>query len=286
MIAVVYRTRHLVRISMNHQELREKIYSIIFGTDTPAGKGFDIVLIYVILLSVLVLMLDSVSSIHDRYRLILRVGEWAFTILFTLEYLVRIYCSPRPWGYMRSFYGIIDLVSVLPSYLALLLPGANFLLIIRLLRVLRVFRVLKLARYISEANVLMRSLLQSRRKIAVFFMVVLILSTIFGSMMYVVEGPGNGFTSIPISIYWTIVTITTVGYGDIAPQTVMGQIVASAAMLTGYSIIAVPTGIVTAELAQEMRREWSSRHCRNCERSGHERDADHCKFCGVELPER
>lgn len=270
---------------MNNNAIREKLYHIIFGTDTPAGKGFDVALIYLILLSVFVLMLDSVASISERYGSWLMIAEWTFTAVFTLEYLVRIYCSPRPLAYMRSFYGVIDLVSVLPNYLALFIPGANYLLIVRLLRVLRVFRVLKLARYLSEADVLIRSMVQSRRKIIVFFMVVLVLSTIFGSLMYVVEGPGNGFTSIPISIYWTIVTITTVGYGDIAPQTVLGQIVASAAMLTGYSIIAVPTGILTAELAREMSRERTSRHCRNCERSGHEKDADWCKHCGTELPE-
>lgn len=268
---------------MTNSELKANLNEIIFGTDTKAGKLFDVVLIYVIVLSVTALMLDSISGVALRFGLALLVAEWVFTILFTLEYLVRIYCSPRPWSYIRSFYGVIDLLSILPSYLSLFVTGANYILVVRLLRVLRVFRVLKLPRYLSEANVLVRSMLQARRKIFVFFMVVLVISTIFGSIMYVVEGPSNGFTSIPKSIYWTIVTITTVGYGDITPQTVLGQIVASAAMLTGYSIIAVPTGIVTAELAQEMQRERSAIFCKDCRRPGHDRDAQYCKFCGFNL---
>ena len=236
------------------QQLRTKLYDIIFGTDTPAGKLFDVVLIYAILLSV-----------------------------FTLEYLVRIYCSPNRWLYMKSYFGIIDLLSILPSYFGLLFNEAAYLFIIRLLRVLRIFRVLKLVAYLQEANVLVRAIFQSRRKISVFFFVVLIFATIFGSMMYVVEGPDNGFTSIPRSIYWTIVTITTVGYGDITPQTPLGQIIASMAMLTGYSIIAVPTGILTAELANEMRLERELTKCSNCGKRGHERDADYCCRCGSPL---
>lgn len=270
---------------MQQAQFKSKLYEIIFGTESPSGRLFDLVLIYAILTSVLALMLDSIEDISSQYGLVLKFAEWFFTVLFTVEYVLRIYCSPRPWAYMRSFYGIIDLCSILPSYLSLLFPGATYILIVRLLRVLRVFRVLKLARYLREANVLIRSMLQARRKISVFFMVVLVLSTIFGSIMYVVEGPEHGFTSIPKSIYWTIVTITTVGYGDITPQTVLGQIVASLAMLTGYSIIAVPTGIVTAELAQEIQRERLLKHCKNCERSGHESDAKFCRHCGADLPE-
>lgn len=267
----------------NGESLKQTLHRIIFGTDTPAGKNFDVVLIWLILLSVLALMLDSVKEISDKYRDLLIAVEWVFTIIFTLEYVTRLYCSPKPLQYARSFYGVIDLVSVLPSYLSLLFPGANYLLVIRLLRVLRVFRVLKLARYISEANTLIRALLQSRRKILVFFMVVLVLSTIFGSIMYVVEGPEHGFSSIPRSIYWTVVTITTVGYGDIIPQTVLGQIVATGAMLTGYSIIAVPTGIVTAELAHELQRDRHVLTCSSCGLSGHERDARFCRGCGNKL---
>ena len=270
---------------MTQQDLKKRLFDIIFGTESPAGKRFDLVLIYVILLSVLALMLDSIQVVATKYGYALKVAEWFFTIVFTVEYLVRLYCSPRPLAYFRSFYGIIDLISVLPTYLSLFFPGANYILVIRLLRVLRVFRVLKLARYLSEANVLVRSMLQARRKILVFFMVVVVLSTIFGSIMYIVEGPANGFTSIPKSIYWTIVTITTVGYGDITPQTVVGQFVSSIAMLTGYSIIAIPTGIVTAELAYEIQRERLAISCRNCEKSGHDRDSKYCNHCGVELPD-
>lgn len=269
-------TDHSLRTRLNH---------IIFGWESPAGKLFDVCLIWAISISVLVLMLESVEWIVRDYEPWLRTAEWTFTLLFTAEYLTRIYCAERRWAYIKSFYGIVDLLSILPSYLAFFIPGANNLLIIRLLRVLRVFRILKLARYLSEANLLMRTMMLARRKIFVFFSSVLVLSVIFGSLMYMVEGPAHGFTSIPKSIYWTIVTITTVGYGDIVPQTILGQIISAAAMLTGYSIIAVPTGILTAELAQEMQRDRHRRHCPGCNRSGHEADAAHCKHCGTELPE-
>ncbi len=269
---------------MDHARLKDTLYTVIFGTDTPAGKRFDLVLIYSILISVIAVMADTVSGIAAGYHRELRVIEWVFTGLFTVEYCLRIYCSPRPLRYIRSFYGIVDLFAILPSYLGIFVADANNLMIIRLLRLFRIFRVLKLMRYISEANVLMRAMLMSRRKIFVFFSSVLILSALFGSLMYIVEGPGNGFTSIPKSIYWTIVTITTVGYGDITPQTTLGQVIAAAAMLTGYSIIAVPTGILTAELTHEMNRERLTRRCQNCFRWGHEQDASYCKFCGAALP--
>ncbi len=268
---------------MNNEKARirkEKLHEVIFGTETPAGKMFDLILLLAILLSVGALMLDSVEDFSARWHFWLYVFEWLFTLIFTLEYGVRIYVSQYPWRYMRSFYGVIDLLSVIPTYLGLIFAGANYLLIIRLLRVLRVFRVLKLVRYLSEANVLLRSMRMARRKISVFFMAVLVLSTVFGAVMYVVEGPEHGFSSIPKSIYWTIVTITTVGYGDITPQTVLGQIVASMAMLTGYSIIAVPTGILTAELHNEMARERSARMCQQCGKGGHDSDAIYCKHCG------
>lgn len=268
---------------MNINQRKQKLHEIIFGTDTPAGKHFDVCLIVVILLSVGALLLDSVASIHTNWHLWLYAVEWIFTILFTVEYALRIYISPKPWRYIRSFFGVIDLLSVIPSYLGLIFAGANYLLIVRLVRVLRVFRVLKLVRYWSEANVLLRAMRMARRKILVFFVAVLILSTVFGAIMYVVEGPQNGFSSIPKSIYWTIVTITTVGYGDITPHTVLGQIVASIAMLTGYSIIAVPTGILTAELSQEMAREKLIIKCDSCERVGHETDASYCKHCGSKI---
>ncbi len=266
---------------MNNLERQRKahLHEIIFGTDTPAGKRFDLLLLVAIAISVGVLFLDSIESISREWHLWLYALEWLFTIIFTVEYALRIYISERPWQYIRSFYGVIDLLSVIPSYLGLFIAGANYLLIIRLLRVLRVFRVLKLVRYLSEANVLLRSIRMARRKIFVFFIAVLVLSTIFGAIMYVVEGPQHGFSSIPKSIYWTIVTITTVGYGDITPQTVLGQIVASLAMLTGYSIIAVPTGILTAELHSEMAREKLARVCPACDRAGHDTDAVYCKYC-------
>jgi voltage-gated potassium channel len=263
---------------------RARLYRIIFGTDTPAGQGFDIVLIYIILASVLLVMLDSVESFSEPYSTTFFRLEWFFTLLFTLEYLVRIYCSPRPLRYMRSFYGIIDLLSILPSYLAFFITNANFLMIIRLFRVLRVFRVLKLMRYLSEANVLLRSMKMARRKISVFFFLVIVLTSVFGSLMFVLEGPEHGFTSIPKSIYWAIVTITTVGYGDITPQTPIGQTIAALAMLTGFAIIAVPTGIITAELSLEMQRSRQTIRCRQCQYPGHDSDALYCKNCGASLP--
>ncbi len=265
--------------------LKQTLYTIIFGHDTPAGKLFDLVLIYTILFSVVVVVLDSVSILSDNYKLYFKIVEWMLTVFFTIEYCTRIYCSPNRWRYIFSYYGIVDLLSILPTYLGLFVTNVSYLLIIRLLRVLRIFRILKLVRYLNEANVLARSLVMSRRKILVFFSVVLVLATIFGSLMFVVEGPENGFSSIPKSVYWTIVTITTVGYGDITPQTVLGQIIASMVMLTGYSIIAVPTGIFTAEIAMEMQRQRQIKTCTHCERSGHEQDADYCRFCSAELPE-
>lgn len=268
---------------MNNNRFKADLNRIIFGTDTPAGRLFDEILIWAIVISVLALMLESVQVLNDRFGEYFVAVEWFFTLAFTVEYLLRIYCSPQRLRYIGSFYGVVDLVSILPSYLGLLFPGASYILIVRLLRVLRIFRIFKLGRYLSEANVLVRSLMLSRRKIVVFFFGVLVLATVFGSVMFVVEGPANGFTSIPKSIYWTVVTITTVGYGDITPQTVLGQIVATAAMLTGYSIIAVPTGIVTAELTQELQRERQRVNCRACRRSGHDSDAYYCKHCGTNL---
>ena len=265
---------------------REKTYRVIFGTDTPAGQRFDIALIYLILVSVLAIVLASIESIKMQYGDWLFRLEWAFTFLFSIEYLVRIYSSPKPLRYIFSFYGLVDLLSIIPTYLALLFPAANYWLVVRLLRVLRIFRVFKLVRYLTEANLLLRSMYAARRKVLVFFTVVLVICVIFGSLMFLVEGPENGFTSIPRSIYWTIVTITTVGYGDITPQTVFGQIIATMAMLTGYSIIAIPTGIFTAEIAREMIAESNNRQCNVCNRSGHHSEAEYCFQCGVSLPDR
>ncbi len=271
---------------MVEPSLREKTYRVIFGTDTPAGQRFDIALIYLILVSVLAIVLASIESIKMQYGDWLFRLEWAFTLLFSIEYLVRIYSSPKPLRYIFSFYGLVDLLSIIPTYLALLFPAANYWLVVRLLRVLRIFRVFKLVRYLTEANLLLRSMYAARRKVLVFFTVVLVICVIFGSLMFLVEGPENGFTSIPRSIYWTIVTITTVGYGDITPQTVFGQIIATMAMLTGYSIIAIPTGIFTAEIAREMIAESNNRQCNVCNRSGHHSEAEYCFQCGVSLPDR
>lgn len=263
--------------------LKETLYSVIFGTDTPAGKTFDIFLIVAIVVSVLALMAESVTGYSDAYYQTIRIMEWGFTILFTVEYVVRIYCSPNPRHYVLSFYGLIDLISILPSYLSLLIPGANYLLVVRIMRFLRIFRVLKLVRYLKEANILVRSMLHARRKVLIFFLSVLVMATIFGALMYMVEGPEHGFTSIPKSIYWTIVTITTVGYGDITPQSPLGQFIAALAMLLGYSILAVPTGIFTAELAQEIQRERMNVLCPNCATAGHDHDANYCRACGSHL---
>lgn len=263
--------------------LQLRVNRVIFGTETPAGRAFDLLLLVLILASVMLVMLDTVAHVsEDNQRLFGRL-ELGFTLLFTIEYALRLYSSHNPKGYAKSFYGVVDLLSILPTYLALLFPGMQYLLVIRLLRVLRIFRILKLVRYLGEANVLLRSMVASRRKILVFFVSVSVLITIFGSLMYLIEGPENGFTSIPKSIYWAVVTITTVGYGDITPQTVPGQMLAMLVMLTGYSILAVPTGILTAELAQEIRRDRDKRHCHSCGRTGHDADARYCTHCGMLL---
>ncbi len=265
---------------MNRSPLQNKLHEVIFGTETPAGKTFDLFLIIAICLSVITVIADSAGFFSDQYYVYARAVEWIFTIIFTGEYIARLYCSPHPSKYAKSFYGVVDLLSILPSYLALIFTGAQYFLIIRLLRVLRLFRILKLIRYSSDANLLVRSLMQSGRKIQIFLFTVIILAIISGSFMFAIEGPENGFNSIPESIYWSIVTITTVGYGDLTPHTVFGKLVASMIMITGYSIIAVPTGILTAEIANELRLDRSNKKCDNCGRAGHETDAVHCKFCG------
>ncbi|HKL20731.1 MAG TPA: ion transporter [Tichowtungia sp.] len=261
---------------------RSRLHEIIFEADTPVGKFFDLVLILSILLSVLVVMLDSITRLNLRYGQLFLGIEWFFTLLFTVEYLLRLACVGRPLKYATSFYGIVDLLSILPTYLSLLLPGSQYLLSIRILRVLRIFRILKLATYVSEANLLARSLKASGRKIAIFLYTVLALVVIIGSAMYLVEGAQSGFTSIPRSIYWAIVTLTTVGYGDISPQTSLGQFLASGVMILGYSIIAVPTGIFTAEISKSMRMV-STQACPECSAEGHDQNAVHCKFCGAKL---
>ena len=262
---------------------RRKLHEIIFEADTPAGKLFDVVLIAAILLSVAVVLLDSVATINLHYGPVLYAAEWFFTILFTAEYILRLSCVGRPLAYARSFYGVIDLLAVLPTYLSFLFPGTQYLLVIRLLRILRVFRVLKLVQYMSAAQELSTALKASRQKIAVFLYTVLVVVVIVGSLMYLIEGEASGFTSIPRSIYWAVVTLTTVGYGDIAPQTPFGQFLAALVMILGYGIIAVPTGIVTAELALLPSHKISTQSCPVCAAEGHDTDAVFCKYCGAKL---
>jgi voltage-gated potassium channel len=262
---------------------RESMRVIIFEADTPAGKLFDVLLIVSILLSVGAVMLDTVEAVQTRYGVWLLTLEWFFTILFTIEYALRLACAPRPLGYARSFFGVVDLLAILPTYASLLLPGSHYLLVIRILRVLRVFRVLKLVQYVGEANVLATALRASRHKILVFLLAILALVVILGSLMYLIEGREHGFSSIPKSIYWAVVTLTTVGYGDVSPQTPLGQGLALLVMIAGYSIIAVPTGIVSVELGQAVRRATPGRTCGTCAATGHAADALYCKQCGAPL---
>ena len=261
---------------------RKKLYDIIFESDTPAGKGFDLLLIISILLSVLVVLFDSVTYYNEKYSAILYTLEWVFTIIFTVEYFLRIYSIGKPIMYIRSFYGVIDLLSILPTYISIFLPASRYLSVIRILRVLRIFRILKLILYVGEANLLMKAIISSRRKIIVFLFTLLTMVTVLGSIMYLVEGEANGFTSIPRSIYWAIVTITTVGYGDIAPQTELGQALASLAMIMGYATIAVPTGIISAEYTN-ITQKRNSLVCSGCSSENHEDDAEFCKSCGTKL---
>ncbi|MBP8032854.1 MAG: ion transporter [Psychrobacter sp.] len=263
--------------------LRNRIHIIIEGTDTRLGKLFDIVLLITILASVAVVMLDSVLYMRLQYGTLFRYAEWFFTILFTIEYILRWFSAPNRFRYAFSFFGIVDLLSVLPSYLSLVFGGVQYLLVIRILRILRVFRVLKLNTYMQQAGFLASALKTSQQKITVFFLSLVLLVTIFGSVAYVVEGPENGFTSIPISIYWAVVTVTTTGYGDMSPKTPIGQAIASMVMITGYAIIAVPTGIFTAELARNMRPQLNPIACPNCGKFGHAVGADFCDRCGHAL---
>ncbi|HCG9722788.1 ion transporter [Vibrio parahaemolyticus] len=271
------------RFVMTTHSLKNTLYVTIFGTHTKAGRAFDIALIIAIISSLAVLVLDSIPSVRAEWAKELKYLEYTFTGLFTIEYLLRLYCSPKPVAYAKSFYGIVDLLAIIPTYLVLFFPSASFMGVIRALRVMRIFRILKLVRYLQESNILLRSLLMARRKIFIFFTTVAILVTIFGSLIFIVEGPENGFTSIPKSIYWAIVTITTVGYGDLVPQTNLGKALASITMLLGYSILAVPTGIFTAELHQEMQSHKVLVKCPNCSQTGHDSDAIYCKHCGSEL---
>ena len=264
---------------------REKLRVIIFEADTPAGKAFDVGLLVAILLSVLAVMLDSVTKFRSQHGQLLDNAEWIFTLLFTVEYALRLICSPRPLHYARSFFGVVDLLAILPTYLSLLFPGAESMIVIRGLRLLRVFRVFKLGQFLGEASLLRNALASSRHKITVFLGTITILVTILGAAMYLIEGEENGFTSIPTAIYWAIVTMTTVGYGDMAPATVAGKVLASMVMILGYSIIAVPTGIVTAEIVEgaAASRRITTRSCPGCLSEGHDRDATYCKKCSAPL---
>ncbi len=292
-------------------EKREEVYRIIFGTDTPIAKGFDIALLVLIFISIALVMLESVEWIGKKYEDIFWVLEWILTIVFTIEYGVRLYVVRRPLKYMTSFFGVVDLLALLPSYISLILAGSHYFLVVRALRLLRIFRVFKLGRYLGESQILIRALQASRVKITVFLIAVINAVVVIGAIMYLVEGNANsGFDSIPRSIYWAIVTITTVGYGDIAPATTLGQFLAAVLMILGYAILAVPTGIVSAELVQvnedmneelkeeiheithtlEHMNESGHTHvhaytktnvmCSNCEHSGHDKDAEYCKYCG------
>ena len=264
-------------------ELRQKIKTIIFGTETKTGKLFDEILIAIIVLSIITVLLESVEIYREQYGNILYLVEWFFTILFSIEYLLRIYCVRLPSSYVFSFYGIIDLLSLIPTYISVLFPGAQALSVIRILRVLRIFRILKLFQYMDEANHLGKALVASKRKIYIFIFVVMNIVIILGSIMYLIEGEAAGYTSIPKSIYWAIVTLTTVGYGDIAPLTPTGQAISAFIMLTGYSIIVVPTGIVTTELTFSKIAYKNKTTCAVCDKNDLIKGSLYCRHCGAKI---
>jgi voltage-gated potassium channel len=264
--------------------LRERVWRIIFLSDTKAGRAFDVVLLWLIGLSVLTIMLESVDELREKHGVLFATAEWFFTVLFTLEYVARLCVVRKRLRYATSFFGIVDVLSILPAYISLLLPGSHYLTTVRILRLMRMFRVLKMAEYIGEAGVLMNALSASRRKILIFFSAVLALVCVEGTIVYVIEHDANpGYANIPQSIYWAIVTITTVGYGDVAPVTVLGKMMASVIMLTGFAIIAVPTGIVTSEIGRELKGSRSNRRCKECGWDDHDARARHCQQCGVAL---
>jgi voltage-gated potassium channel len=261
---------------------RHRVYEVVFEAETPAGKFFDMTVIILILFSVAAVFLESVRWIREIFGPQLYLAEWAFTILFTIEYILRMVSVKRPLRYVFSFYGLVDLLAILPTYLSLIMPGTQYLLTIRILRLLRIFRILKLTSYISESRVIMTALKNSKRKISVFLVAILSIVTVVGTLMYVVEGEEHGFTDIPTSIYWAIVTLTTVGYGDLSPKTGLGKFLASCVMIMGYGIIAVPTGIVTGELIRAAKPA-STQVCPECHAEPHDLDAIHCKYCGTKL---
>jgi len=278
---------NLVKDKKAYNSWKDKLHEIIYEADTPLGKGFDILLFGLIIFSVILVMLESVKEIDTKYHHVLFTFEWIITIFFTIEYLARIVSIKKPLKYIFSFYGIIDLISTIPLYISYIFAGSQVLLAVRALRLLRIFRILKLVQFLGEASQLKRALKASRAKIAVFIYVVIILAVIMGTVMYLVEDDEAGFTSIPRSIYWAIVTLTTVGYGDIAPKTELGQLIATIVMILGYGIIAVPTGIVTSEFTKQ-GKESSKVHlnthaCLSCSVEGHRDDASHCYKCGEKL---
>lgn len=261
--------------------LKDRVYQVIFEAETPAGRYFDIVLLWAIVISVIAVCLESVTFIAQEYGYYLRILEWMVTAFFTVEYILRVYSVKTKRNYIFSYYGLIDLMSILPAYLSLVFVGTHSLAVIRALRLLRIFRIFKLRRYIGEAGMLKKALMASLPKIIVFLSVVGTLTVIFGSIMYLVEGPENGFTSIPRGMYWTIVTMTTVGYGDISPHTNLGQFLASILMICGYGIIAIPTGIVAGEMAMvHQPARLTTKCCSNCSKEGHADDSIYCKYCG------
>ncbi|OAV44346.1 ion transporter [Lewinella sp. 4G2] len=275
---------------MANRRIRNRVHEIIFEADTPTGKFFDILLLVMIVLSVITVMLESSDDYQASYGQLFLVLEWGFTILFTVEYLLRLWVTIRPWKYATSFYGIIDLLAILPTYLTIFLSGfgAQAFVIIRILRLLRVFRIFKLGKFLGEGDQLRRALIASRNKITVFLFAVTLLVIIIGAIMYLVEGGSNeGFSSIPRAVYWAIVTLTTVGYGDITPKTNIGQFLSAMVMIIGYAIIAVPTGIVTNEMLSSTNRDKhrNTQVCRYCAKDGHDNDAIHCKYCGGRLNE-
>ena len=273
------------RVPAREGSWKRRLYVIIFEADTPAGKAFDVFLLVAILLSVALIILESVSSIFAPYTSFFNAAEWAFTVLFTLEYVLRLVSSPRPLRYIFSFFGLVDLISILPTYFKLFLPNSQYLLVIRALRLLRIFRVFKLSRYIGEAELLVVALRRSAYKIIVFLGAVVTIVLIIGAVMHLIEGPDSHFDTIPKGMYWAVVTLTTVGYGDIVPQTTLGQLLASCVMIIGYAILAVPTGIVSVELSKADREKRKARACEVCKLEGHARDANYCRRCGAALPE-
>lgn len=264
--------------------MRRRLHTIIFEADTPAGRAFDVSLLVAIVISLLVVILESIPSLDQRYGTWFYAAEWVLTVLFTIEYLLRLYSVRKPWLYARSFYGVVDLLSILPTYLSLFVEGTQLLLAVRVLRLLRVFRIFKLAGFVREARLLMRALRASRGKIIVFMLFVVLMVTVIGSIMYVIEGDTNpAFQNIPISIYWAIVTLTTVGFGDITPQTYLGRFFSAVVMILGYAVIAVPTGVVTMEMMRH--QSTTTQACPNCSAEGHDDDARYCKYCGSALEE-